>query len=128
MDLQDEAVVETAADKEIESQYSKAAEEAEEIEAAESNMEIKREEPAEEVSGRVPIVEQYGPAAAAESTQNPAALPGRVMLPDIVMKHYRQYGLNDEAIKFLYQAQSFEIPASKPVMPPPVRATRKPRG
>ncbi|MFZ5631767.1 MAG: hypothetical protein ACOY40_02885 [Bacillota bacterium] len=155
MDLKDQAVVEPAADEEVEQPRQHAPEE---IEAPEGGngwagmtgeAEVKKEEaetaeaveavkveaaaafetkPAKKAKGNIFVDARYNVTVTAEHAQKPVIMPGPVMLPEVVKIYYSQFGLNDQAVEQIFQARTFDVPASKPVPAPPVNAGRRPRG
>lgn len=82
-------------------------------------------------TGKDPVfVDRKFIPAAFEGEQKAVTTPGPPILPESVVNYYRQFGLNEEAIRLIFQAQPAEMP-SKPVPAPPappVKTGKKPGG
>ena len=82
-------------------------------------------------TGQEPVfVDRKFISAAFEDARKTATAAGPPVLPESVVNHYRQFGLNEEAIRLIFQAQPADMP-SKPVPAPPappVKTGKKPGG
>ncbi len=60
---------------------------------------------------------RHSSRAAAEGCQCSLTAPGPAILPENVVEYYKQFGLNDREVQFIFQAHAAEVPAKPELLP-----------
>lgn len=84
---------------------------------------------AKKEDARVPVCERRQKwVAFSELAVDVVNLARNSVIPPAVMEYYKQFGLDEETIKLIFQIQPSEEASHKPVILPPFKGSPKPRG